>query len=177
MALGAQQQVEFSRLVLPETLSEDQSLRRIEATEDERKALAVRFGLLSLDRLEATLQLRRPRPGRLIRVTGHFEAEVTQACVISLSEEVSLVFAVGRGPDKEPRHVDVPVAGEDAPEAIGPQGLDLGETVAQLLAMALEPYPRAPGAGLAQDVWGRDEAAEETSGGAFAQLEVLKRKQ
>ena len=184
MALGAQQQVEFSRLVLPETLSEDQSLRRIEAREYERKALAVRFGLLSLDRLEATLQLWRPRPGRLIRVTGHFEAEVTQACVISLepvsgrvSEEVSLVFSVRRGPDKEPRHVDVPVEGEDAPEAIGPQGLDLGETVAQLLAMALEPYPRAPGVGLAQDEWGRDEAAEETSGGVFAQLEVLKRKQ
>ena len=184
MALGAQQQVEFSRLVSPETLSEEQSLRRIEATEDERKALAARFGLLSLDRLEATLQLWRPRPGRLIRVTGHFEAEVIQACVVSLepvsglvSEAVAVAFTVERGSSTEPRQVDVPVEGEDAPEAIGPQGLDLGETVAQLLSMALEPYPRAPGVRLTQDKWGRDAVEEETTGGIFAQLEVLKRKQ
>ena len=184
MALGAQQQVEFSRLVSPETLSEEQSIRRIEATEDERKALAARFGLLSLDRLEATFQLRRPRPGRLIRLTGRFEAEVTQACVMSLepvselvSEEVALAFAVERRSGDEPRQVDVPVEGEDAPEPIGPQGLDLGETVAQLLVMALDPYPRAPGVGLARGQWGREEAEEKTSGGVFAQLEVLKQKQ
>jgi uncharacterized metal-binding protein YceD (DUF177 family) len=184
MALGAQQQVEFSRLVSPETVSEDESLRRIEATEDECKALAARFGLLSLDRLEATLTLRRPRPGRLIRVTGHFEAAVVQACVTSLepvsglvSEEVALAFSVARRPGQEPRQVDVPAEGEDSPEAIGPEGLDLGETVAQLLAMALDPYPRAPGVRMAQDQWGDDEAEEETSGGVFAQLEVLKRKQ
>jgi hypothetical protein len=184
MALDAQQQVEFSRSVSPETLTGDQSLRRIEATEDERKALAVRFGLLSLDRLEATLYLRRPGRGRVIRVTGHFEAEVTQACVVSLepvgalvSEEVALAFSLERGSGEEPRQVDVPVEGEDAPEVIGPQGLDLGEAVAQLLATALEPYPRAPGVRLAQDEWGRDESDSEASGGVFAQLEVLKRKQ
>ena len=184
MALGAQQQVEFSRLVSPEALSEDQSLRRIEATEDERKALAARFGLLSLDRLEATLHLRRPGRGRLIRVTGHFEAEVTQACVVSLepvrgqvSGEVALVYSLERGSGEDPRQLDVPVEGEDPPEAIGPEGLDLGEAVAQILAVALEPYPRAPGVRSAQTEWGCDESDREASGGVFAQLEVLKRKQ
>jgi hypothetical protein len=113
----------------------------------------------------------------VIRVTGHFEAEVTQACVVSLepvgalvSEEVALAFSLERGSGEEPRQVDVPVEGEDAP-------LDLGEAVAQLLATALEPYPRAPGVRLAQDEWGRDESDSEASGGVFAQLEVLKRKQ
>jgi hypothetical protein len=107
-----------------------------------------------------------------------------EACVTSLepvsglvSEEVALAFSVARRPGQEPRQVDVPAEGEDSPEAIGPEGLDLGETVAQLLAMALDPYPRAPGVRMAQDQWGDDEAKEETSGGVFAQLEVLKRKQ
>jgi uncharacterized metal-binding protein YceD (DUF177 family) len=120
----------------------------------------------------------------LIQVTGHFEAEVTQACVVSLepvsgrvSEEVALAFSLERDSGEEPRHVDVPVEGEDEPEPIGPLGLDLGEAVAQLLAMALELYPRATGVHLAQDEWGHDEADTETSGGVFAQLEVLKRKQ
>jgi uncharacterized metal-binding protein YceD (DUF177 family) len=185
MAGGAQQQVEFSRLVSPETLSDDQSVRQIEATAEERAALAARLGLLSLDRLAATLTLRRPTHGRLIRVTGHYEAEVTQACVVSLepvkglvSEEVALDFSREPRPGGGSLPVEVSAEGEDAPEAIGPMGLDLGEAVVQLLAVALEPYPRAPGAHLARSQWGRDEADEgRSSDGPFAQLEVLKRKE
>jgi hypothetical protein len=53
---------------------------------------------------------------------------------------------------------------------LGSGGLDLGEAVAQQLAVALDPYPRAPGATIS-GVPGRTGVA----GRAFAVLETLKR--
>ncbi len=76
---------EFSRLVPLDAIGEEEIERQIEATTEERQALAERLDLLSLDRLLGELRLRRPPGGNLIRVSGRFEAEVTQACVVSLA--------------------------------------------------------------------------------------------
>jgi hypothetical protein len=59
---------------------------------------------------------------------------------------------------------------EEPPEPVGPRGIDLGEAVAQQLALALDPYPRAPGAALPEDL-----RAETGAESPFAVLERLKR--
>jgi hypothetical protein len=54
-----------------------------------------------------------------------------------------------------------------------PEGsLDIGEAVAQELAVALDPYPHAPGAAL-ESAW-QPEAAAEESAKPFAALEKLR---
>ncbi len=62
----------------------------------------------------------------------------------------------------------------EVPEPVGPGGIDLGEAVAQQLALALEPYPRAPGAALPEEPCARTGGARAAEG-PFAALESLKR--
>ena len=182
---------EFSRVVSLESLGEDEEVREIEAEEAERRALARRLGLLSLDRLSARLRLSRAdrpagRGGTTVAVAGRLAAKVTQACVVTLEpvhnvveEELSLTFA--RSPEAGRDAVgaaEVTFAPEEAepPEPIAPEGIDLGEAVVQQLAVALDPYPRAPGVEPGQADLSED-ADEEASDNPFRALEALKRKE
>lgn len=169
---------EFSRPLAVANLGEAAVFKEITATEEERAALARRFGLLALDRLSADLRIER-LPGKgVVRVSGRFEAAATQACVVSLepvpsqiSQDFSQLYTLAPEPPGEREHVIDPEA-EDPPEAIGPGGLDLGEAVVQQFALALDPYPRAPGArppALPDELAPPPEIA-----GPFAALKVLK---
>ena len=164
---------EFSRPFAPDTLGDDEVVEWIEATQAERHAVARRLGLVALDRLAAELRLRRVESGEAIAVAGHIEAEATQSCVVSLqpvqsriSEDFTALYTVapdgGEEPDAEAT-VEVDALGEDPPEALGPEGLDLGEAVVLQLALALEPYPRRDDASLESLEW-RGEGHEETGG-------------
>jgi uncharacterized metal-binding protein YceD (DUF177 family) len=155
-------------------------IREIAATAEERTALAGRFALLALDRLEATLRIERLPAKTLIRLSGRLSADVTQACVVSLEPvasqvqaEISQLYTL----DPEvavPREHVIDVAAEDPPEPIGPGGLDLGEAVAQNLAVALDPYPRASEAEAAAASPAAE--AETAPVGPFAALAALKRR-
>lgn len=181
-------QPEFSRPVPVDRLGEAEITEEISAEPGERAALARRFGLLSLDRLSATLRLesagRLERAGarNLVRIAGRLTAEVTQACVVTLepvSAHLEIDFTLlydldaaaaqgeAGGEAGGAREVRVEPEAEEPPEPVGPQGIDLGEAVAQQLAIALDPYPRAPGAALPEE----PRAAE----GPFAALKSLKR--
>jgi uncharacterized metal-binding protein YceD (DUF177 family) len=138
------------------------------ASEAERAALAERFGLLALLSLPGELQLR-PGPEGRVLVTGRLMAEVEQACVVTLEPVRQLVdemVAWRLLPDGvEPSDGDEDP--DDLPAEAG--AVDMGEALAQQLSLALDPYPRAPGAEL---------PAEATDGGAhgpFAALAKLKR--
>jgi uncharacterized metal-binding protein YceD (DUF177 family) len=178
MAAGKQPEAEFSRRVRVDTLGDDELVRRIEATAKERKALAARFDLLSLDRLEATLHLRRPAGRSLIRVAGRFEAEVTQACMVTLEPVAGHLesgflrcygSAAGQAAERE---IQVDIGEDEQPEPVPPGGIDLGEIVAEQLALNLDPYPRAEGARLEQAEWGGAPGGERRS--PFAALDSLK---
>ena len=150
MADRVQPAPEFSCPVLVERVGPSGLSLGIEADAVERAALARRFGLVSLDRLAAQARFTVARPG-LVRVEGRFEAEVVQACVVSqepvpaqLSEAFSLSFD-----ESAPEEVGEIDASPGAPEPAEPLrggSIDLGEAVAQQMAVALDPYPRAPGA-------------------------------
>ena len=178
---------ELSRIVTRGEIARGEAVRDIAADERERAALARRFGLAALERLEARLRLRpegsQGRPG-LVTLEGRFSADVVQLCVVTLEglpvtveEEISLLFSLARpGEPKGPAalEVEIDAEAEDPPEPIGPHGLDLGEVVAEQLALALDPYPRAPDADLAS-VTGELAQEPDEPAGAFAALAALKR--
>lgn len=119
--------------------------RRITATPQECAALAARFDLRSLDRLDAVLTAT-PAPGG-VRLTGRVEAEAVQACVTSgedvpahIDEPVALLFLHDLGPAGE--EVELHEADCDVLPLEG-RSIDLGEAAAQTFGLALDPYPRA----------------------------------
>ncbi len=140
---------ELSRRIELKRLGTHEALHRVEASAAEREALARRFDLLSLERLEAEIRLKRV-VGGMVRLTGHFVAQVVQACVISLEPVASTLeqnFSLLYGPSEPGTAVMVDLETDDA-EPFDGDAIDIGEAVAQHLALSLDPYPRAPGATL-----------------------------
>lgn len=141
---------------------------RIEATAAECAALAARFGIPAVERLRAALRLVADEDGSVV-AAGALEASVVQICVVTLEpvgQAVSEAFRwrflpAGADPQDGP---------EDDADEIPTTGIaDLGEALAEQLSLALDPYPRAPGAVLPEV-----DAAAPT--GPFAQLLPLRRR-
>jgi hypothetical protein len=169
---------EFSRLTAADQIGPQETGREIVANATERARLAERFGLLALDRLTATVSLRRGSGG-VIEVRGRFEAEVVQACVVTLepvrsrlSEDFAIAFGIGATAGAGA--VIVGLEGEDPPEELVEGRIDLGEAVAQQLAVALDPYPHAPGAGEKPEAADQGEAGAEKTASPFAALARLR---
>ena len=158
---------EFShRLPLAHVPAGGQALR-LDANADERTALAVRFDLLALHALTADLRLK-PGPEGVILVTGRLLAELDQACGITLVP-VRQSVAEPVAWRLLPGGIE-PSDGENDPDDIETEQnvADLGEALAQQLSLAVDPYPRAPGAEMP------DELAGDGANGPFAQLLRLK---
>ncbi|GAB2179167.1 YceD family protein [Dongia sp. agr-C8] len=144
---------EFSRFVEADSVGTHRMERRISANPEERAALARRFDLIGIDRLEAVFTLKRAGGG-VIHVQGEIAAEVTQACVVTLapvpakiSEAFSADFA-DVDDRRPPAESDLDFEAADPPEPIQNGHIDLGELAAEHLSLALDPYPRAPGAAI-----------------------------
>ncbi len=124
----------------------------IVASPEERAALARRFGLLALPRLEAKLDVDRAE-GKMFNVTGKLFADVSQACVVTLepveahvSDTIDVLFAPPHLAQNDRDGALMDLGDAEPPEPIEGGVIDLGELVAQHLAMALDPYPRKKGA-------------------------------
>lgn len=180
MAARSAPPTEFSRFVPSSRISEKVIEKTIEARPGERAALAKRLGLVSLDLLTATIQLARPTGSEVIRLAGNFEALVTQSCVLTLepvTNRIAARFAVdySLGALAEPAEVAIDCEDEDPPEPLVGGGIDVGEAVTQQLAVAIDPYPRAPGAQLQDMQWG-ESGPDQESDNPFAVLKTLKRR-
>lgn len=137
---------EFSHRVTVDRLPATGLALRLAAGPDARGGLTRRFGLLALERLEADLVLTRDRRG--VTLAGSFEADVTQACVVSgepvpfrVRETIGLRFepTSAASPDAE-----IELSGEALDVLpIEDGAVDVGEAIAQSLALALDPYPKA----------------------------------
>ena len=84
---------EWSRPERLDTIGVDERIVAIEADATERAALARRFGLLSIERLSATLAIRRDGPA--IVAIGRVAASVTQACVATAEPVKAIVATSG----------------------------------------------------------------------------------
>jgi uncharacterized metal-binding protein YceD (DUF177 family) len=171
-------QAEFSRPIAADQIGPQETEREIVANAAERARLVERFGLLELDRLAATLSLRRGRGG-VIEVRGRLEAEVVQACVVTLEpvrSRLSENFMVAFGTSSRTvgGAVVIGLEEEDPPEELIEGRIDLGETVAQQLAVALDPYPHAPAAGEKTAAHEQGEADAEKKASPFAALARLR---
>lgn len=137
---------EFSLAVPLARLSTRPSPFAVMADEAIRNALARRFDLLGIDRLEASLEVMRDGDGAAAR--GSLVAEVKQACVVSAEP---VVARVALPLEIRFRPLSSVAAGDDIeldPDALDTvlfegEAIDLAEAVAQSLALALDPYPRA----------------------------------
>lgn len=141
----------FSRPVVVESLSSGSNKRTLEANEAERAALARRFDLQRLERLEATVTLKPINRRALIRLSGHLSAEVVQSCVVTLEPVASRIdedFTLSFSHEINEADADVELSLEedDPPDPIENGVIDLGEVVAEQLALAIDPFPRKPGA-------------------------------
>ena len=120
----------------------------VEANAAECAALARRMNLPDVLSLTCRFHLERDTVDSLI-ATGHLIAEIMQTCVVSLDDFTATVderFTVRCVPDGEESDDADPEAPDEITYVDGV--LDLGEAAAEQLALALDPYPRAPGAEL-----------------------------
>ena len=171
---------EFSRPLSLDRINTTQHREEIVATDKERADLAARFGLLCLDSLSASFTLKRVRKD-LVRVKGHVRAELAQACVVTLDpvpskidERFEVDFLEGAQPAVTDLELDAEAA--EAPEPAPDGWIDLGELAAEQLGLALDPYPRKPGAEVPAE-WKAEPIAEpaaEERPNPFATLEKLK---
>jgi uncharacterized metal-binding protein YceD (DUF177 family) len=140
----------------------------VEATAAECAALARRMTVPSVSSLTCSFRVERESVTTLL-AHGHLLAHVMHICVVSLEEFAATVeehFTVRFVPEGEESDDDDP----EAIDEIAYEGgtIDLGEAAAEQLGLALDPYPRAPGAELPEF----DDGGEEHH---FAALGALKR--
>lgn len=128
-------------------------VRRIALDARERKELAEALGLVEIDALAAEIVLRHG-PGDEICLEGRITAQIVQTCVVSLDpiqqnfdEAFEARFVEGGKGNRRPAGtVDVGPDDEDPPEVISGPSLDLGPVVVEQFLLAVDPYPRGPGA-------------------------------
>lgn len=162
---------EFSRIVAVDTLGDEPRPLELVAGEDERAALARRFGLIAIGRLEAAAALR--LSGADVIAEGSLDAAVTQSCVATaepVPAEVHTSFEIRFRPDAG-TEAEVEL-GEDDMDVVFYSGgaIDIGEAVAETLLLNLDPYPRAPGAEEALKAAGVKSEEEAGPFGALASL-------
>ena len=146
------------------------------AGDDERRRVAERLGLRSLDRLEAHATLE--RKGEIVRARGRVKAALCQSCVAtdepveaSADEPYDLYFLPEPTADSSDEEVELQASDCDVVFHDG-SAIDLGEAIADTLALGLDPYPRSAGAEAALKEAG---VLTEAEAGPFAALAKLKR--
>jgi len=168
---------EFSRPIKVDQIGRLAGSVHIAAKTDERMALMRRFGLIALDRLEADYGLSEDNGAIVAR--GRIRATLSQPCVatgLPVPEQIDSDFLlrfIVEGTDvidSDELELDV----EDC-DTIGYDGqiIDMGEAVAETMALVMVPYPRSPDA----DAYLKEVGVlNEDQTGPFAALLALKNK-
>ena len=146
------------------------------ADEAERRKLAAAYDVVAVNGLSAMVTLTPGAKGG-ITVDGHVIADIVQTCVVSLvpvEQHIDETFSVRyvRRPEPQPKpgsEIVIDASLPDPPEILTGQTIDVGELVEEYFALAIDPYPRAPGAALPAEL----AADEEDDGSPFAALASL----
>lgn len=174
---------EFSRPVDVSALTEHGLDLSVEANATERAGLCRRFDLADLRSLTGQVHVEPSRTGggrRAIRVSGSFSADLAQICVVTLepfdvhlSDRFELTFAPGSDEAKEEA---LSPFDDEAPEPLEGDEIDVGEVIAEQLALALDPWPRRPDVPTVHVEFPPSGRAEDSPNNPFAALGQLKRK-
>lgn len=128
------------------------------ASEEQRAAVARWAGVLSVEKLDAKIDIKKLGPVRF-RLDFALTADVTQACVVTLdpvpahlehSFQRELHFTGTTVRHRQPDPESAPDLVLDSDEDEGPEEIsslhyDLAVPVLEEFALSLEPYPRRPG--------------------------------
>jgi uncharacterized metal-binding protein YceD (DUF177 family) len=147
------------------------------ATDEQREAIARQLGISALERLEARVKVTRFRGG--LRAHGRLEAVTIQPCVVTfepvrqlMDEEIDRIYLpAAEQPKSATAHpeVFVDLDSDDLPDYFEGHEVDLSDAIVETVALALDPYPRAPGAA----VEAAGLAAEDNEISPFAGLKSL----
>jgi uncharacterized metal-binding protein YceD (DUF177 family) len=183
MTVPPDDSAEFSRKLRLDRLASGRYEQQLEAGAQERSALATRFGLQELTSLTGQVLVTRPMDSPLVRVEGSLAADVVQTCVVSLQpfaarvEESFVQLFTLDDSSADDGEVFVAADEDDTPEPLTVDSLDLGEVLAEQLALALDPHPRAPGVSFEGASFGATgpEDGDDAPDNPFAVLRQLKR--
>ena len=164
--------VEFSRPIDVRGIKDEPVT--IAADEAERAALAQRFDLVAIEQLAATVTFE--VDGDAVAASGTIEADVVQSCAVSgddlpvtIHEPVSFRFV----PEAPITAEELELEEEDLDEIpYSGTAFDLGEAVAQSLALAIDPFATGPDADRVRKEKGLN---DEGASGPFAALAALKK--
>ena len=144
-----------------------------------REKIAAWADIFGLQSLTATLQLSRLGDG-FYAYDGHLEADVVQACVVTLEPVAShferdfarryRLLPARKGKVQFSVEEAVVDQADDETETIQSPFIDLAAPVLEEFSLGLDPYPRAPGAVYDEP----EETGREPEGHPFAVLEQLK---
>lgn len=144
----------------------------VDAGPAERAALAEAYDLVAVEQVTATVTLT-PASRGLVAVEGRITADIVQSCVVSLEpvpQHIDETFAVrfappgstAARPQGAGKEVAIDPEAPDPPEAMEGTTIDLGALVEEIFVLAIDPYPRAPGAELPEEAGGGAETGEES---------------
>lgn len=168
---------EFSRPVAIDTIGDGARTVSIDAGDNERAALARRFGLKSIDSLAAQFSILR-RNGFPF-AEGRVTADVVQSCVVTdepIAAHVDERVAIRFIPESETAggEEEIELEADDCDTIFYTGGaIDLGEAAAETMALALDPFPRGPNADAALKAAG---VLSEGEAGPFGALAALRDK-
>ena len=147
---------ELSRPVRLRSLPADPVV--IEADEAERAALAERFGIPAVTSLRAEVDVE--RRAKAVHIIGSLDAEIVQECAVAgdeftsaIREDIALRFVPEGAPPPANEEGEIVVELDaDALDELTYSGdtIDIGEAVAQTLALAIDPYAEGPNADAAR---------------------------
>jgi uncharacterized metal-binding protein YceD (DUF177 family) len=155
--------------------------RSIAAGSAELAALATAYDIPEVRALAADLAVSR-EAGGVIRVNGRVTAEIVQTCVVSLvpveqsideAVDVRLVAAGSRRaetPARPSAEVMTDPGESNPPDLLFGTTIDLGAIAVEHFLLAVDPYPRAPGAELPAEAADPSPGASDSPFAALARL-------
>ena len=172
-------ELEFSFAVPADTIGKADKKLRIVADEAARGALARRFDLIAIDSFVTEVTISRIANSVLLRVSGSFRADIVQACVVShepVATSISETISERLGPQGHGEAEAIFEFDDEYPPVPFSDGLiELGELLAQNLAVLIDPYPRATDAVPSSVIENEDTVVERQGIRPFESLAILKK--
>jgi len=171
----------FSRTIETSAIPATGLDRSISADPAELAKLGEAYGIPEVRALAADLELSHERGG-VIRVRGRVTADIVQACVVSLVPvaqsidepiDIRLVEAGSRRAEAAPRpgaELAIDPGDPDPPDILPGPTIDLGAIAVEHFLLAVDPYPRAPGAALPPEAADPSPGASDSPFTALARL-------
>jgi uncharacterized metal-binding protein YceD (DUF177 family) len=129
---------------------------KLSADEKELAGLARLWKVVSVESLSSELQIARWKKDG-VRLRGHVNAKLTQSCVVTLdpvvseiSEDIEQIYVpegskLARQVFDESGELILDPDGDDLPETFVGDTIDVGATIAEIVALGIDPYPRKGG--------------------------------